>query len=352
MRRSSTCHVTGLVLGLAAALATGCAPPAAAATPPGPRDDRPAAVAEVARTSPSGAALSAASPVERLRLLVRCVPVDGGSYCLHLGHVDDDVDSPAFWRRLADTVADRSGSRTGDVALADRLDRVAAMAPAARRRTEVRELRDALARPAAAAVPPSRSALRVTARSRGRVVTVMRRGHARRQVRDIYCGPATLQMIDGADDGRFDRQRLWARRLRTHAQHGTWIGDIVAQLNARTRWGRRHPFRVVTLPSDETARRFFARVRHQISGERAPFVQHPDLAARYHPYLSTPGDYGGHFQVARGYQVTRGQRYLLVLEPYNEPDWTGWSRRTWGPQRIKLGRALRANQANQSTIGI
>jgi hypothetical protein len=86
-----------------------------------------------------------------------------------------------------------------------------------------------------------------------------------------------------------------------------------------------------------------------------PVLEHPILHNDYHSYLSTSGGYGGHFQVGRGYHVdSTGDRFVRIFEPYNEPDWTGWTATTWGPQQVQAFKALDANQANSSfkNIGI
>lgn len=57
--------------------------------------------------------------------------------------------------------------------------------------------------------------------------------------------------------------------------------------------------------------------------------------------------------MGRGYeQYADGRRFIHTFEPYNEPDWTGWTKHTWGERRVQLYRVLRANKANQGTVAI
>lgn len=185
---------------------------------------------------------------------------------------------------------------------------------------------------------------------------VMRDSDARRQVKSNWCGPATMQMIDGGDPkdtNGFDSQASWANDLGTRSS-GTSITSMVRQINGKTSWDDRAGKYAVVSVTGWSADRFWRAITRQIGYYGAPHVQHPKLLKRFHPYLA--GDHGGHFQVGRGYTRTSdGRRFLHLLAPYNEPDWNGnYTNNTWGPRRIGLVNALDANKANvgHKNIGI
>ncbi|MGH3357903.1 MAG: hypothetical protein ACRDO7_03810 [Nocardioidaceae bacterium] len=172
----------------------------------------------------------------------------------------------------------------------------------------------------------------------------MRKSDARRQRRDHWCGPATIQMIDGADDRGFNSQRSWARELGT-VQAGTSIGQMKRAMNRKTRWFN---VSVVSVANWGTSR-FYRAVSSRIGYLQAPFIQHPTLDEDLHPYLSADGhNYGGHLQAGRGFTKRGKKRKLHLLEPFNEPDWTSYTAKTSGPRKISMKSALRANKQNRS----
>lgn len=306
----------------------------------------------MASPTPSNRELAGQSRSELAHALVRCQQIAGETYCLQLGFTDEDVRSAAFWRDV-ERMAVAPASSTGAMSLGDRLDQLAAMSAAQRQRIEDAEIAQAtkgvgsykrLAHHPRALDPP------------GTVEhDILRKRHARRQVDDDWCGPAVMQMIDGADpkDSRFNRQRRWARKLGTTSD-GTWIGALRQQINRKTSWDRRAGRYHVVRVAGWGLRRFWRAVTHQIGARGAPYVTHPNLQNRFHPYLSKRGGYGGHFQVGRGYVNHRGKggRLVKIFEPFNEPDWTDFRARTWGPRHVKAKDALMADQGNQGNIAI
>ena len=187
------------------------------------------------------------------------------------------------------------------------------------------------------------------------LVKVMHDGDARRQIRNYWCGPATMQSIDGGDpqdtDG-FDPQSDWAKTLGT-TRDGTSLSSVNRAINRWTSWDDRATRYTAVSVKGWSTNRFYGAVTHQVGFLSAPWIQHPKLLAKYHHYVKY--DHGGHLQVGRGYERNPdGSRFVHLLEPYNEPDWTSATQTTWGPRRISAFDALQANQANMKfrNIGI
>lgn len=303
-------------------------------------------LAQIRATAPTDAELRGALQERLLRLLVRCVELEGQDYCLQVGFVKD-ADDPALWEDLERRVR-RAPSRTGDLGLGQRLAQLAAMNANRRAELERQEIESATgaarddAQSSASVEPPDAN----VAGSH----KILASSDARRQVESHWCGPATLQMIDGADDDGFDSQASWASDLGTTSQ-GTWIGSITQQINLKTAWDSRAGGYAVRDISGWTKQDYWAHVTRQLSAG-APYVEHPVLRNAYYPYLSTTGGYGGHFQVGRGWErLADGTRYIHIFEPFNEPDWTAYAVTTWGARRALLADVHAANLANQATIG-
>lgn len=354
---------------------SGAAQPAA----PTAKQIRTAALAQIRATAPTRQQLRRASAADLVKHLVRCVDLDGETFCLNLGFVDQ---SPAaVQRRVISAMRSSPVSQTGAMSMRQLLKIRAKLTPQERQEAEVTEVKRAvrslgkikwLGYVGKGKAPPeslferypkldavrrraiARGGARRMARvARGRSVShkIMRNSDARRQVRSYWCGPATMQMIDGGDDRHFESQLSWAHDLNTEAHGATAINDINFQINHKTRWDNRaRRYRRVSV-AGWSPDRFYRTVTHQTGFLGAPWVQHPSLDERWHAYLSAEShDYGGHFQVGRGYarRARDGQRFAHILEPFNEPDWTRYTKRTWGPRRIKLGNALRANWDNNA----
>jgi hypothetical protein len=303
-----------------------------------------AVISQIVSTSPPSAQLRGDTPRALAEALVRCAPAGSIWYCLNVGFVAVPPTSKAFRADLRRSLG--SVSQTGDVSLADRLRYLASLPDAERRSVERREIEQAL---------------ETDRRSTGRSATAPayrflfdKRG-ARRQIRGNYCGPATLQMIDGndrRDANGFDSQHSWADDLNVPQQNGTWIGDLVAQINAKTSWdSRAGSYRIQSL-SGWSKNDYWWAVKRRVGVGGAPYAEHPDLDSDFYSYLSTRGNYGGHFQMGRGYNVNGGTRYVFFFEPFNEPDWTGYRQTTWGPRRTTTYKAFQANRQNQNNLAI
>lgn len=353
-----------LALGAIAALALQ-ATPAVATTETDTEAMTAAAVAQVVAGSPTAEGLATATELELLEQLVRCVDLAGKDYCLHAGFVDD-ADDPALWADLERRMA-APASATGDMTLSQRLQQVAALSAEDRQRLEVAEVE----RAAAAAVEASSMSANTAGEASAQgpqsgwltlsppvddtdgvgTYKILSKDSARKQIKDYYCGPATLQMIDGADDGGFESQPSWAADLGTESVGATWIGDMVYQINAKTDWDTVAGSFAIRDISSWDKERYWTHITAQLASG-APYVEHPSLHNNYYPYLSTPGGYGGHFQVGRGFQREADDtRYIHIFEPYNEPDWTSYTTTTWGPRRSTLHKVFNANLANQANIG-
>lgn len=338
-----------------------------------------------ATPTPSNAELVGMSHGELARALVRCQQLDGETYCLQVGFTDEDVTSAEFWQDI-ERSANEPSSFAGAMSLRDRLDQLAAMTAADRQDAEDAEITDAaqavgsfklLEYRSLGQEPPggfwadypdlkadddearleggaARWAAAMDPHDPPVEYKIMPDGTARRQVRSYYCGPATMQMIDGGDprDDAFDSQLSWDRDLGT-TTNGTWIGALRQQINVKTAWDRRGgKYKLVRVRGWSNGR-FWGAITHQIGFLGAPYVTHPKLHSNTHPYLSTQGGYGGHFQPGRGYQRTSdGRRFVMIFEPFNEPDWTSYTKRTWGLRHVSIGNALTADQRNQGNIAI
>ncbi len=138
------------------------------------------------------------------------------------------------------------------------------------------------------------------------------------QTHSWWCGPATLQMIAWGWRHEREPQRFWADKLGT-TTNGSAIGSIVRQVNRKTGYdGRRRagPYVVLDI-SDLGYRRWFRLTKKHIADYRAPIVLHPELLARFYPYLDD--DASGHFQVGRGYKDKRnGIEKIGFFEPWNQ----------------------------------
>lgn len=343
------------------------------------------AVEFIVRTSPTDEELrKASSGAQLVRLLVRCVDLDGETYCLHIGFTEADTSAPDFWTALSEAAANEStGPGTGAASLSVVLQELAAHKRVDRVAAEVEQVRAARAavgkvkllryRSLNRPVPPSlfnaypelrsinsRAVSRHTRWKRAVTAVepvtykVMSDSDAKRQVKSYYCGPASIQMIDHGDDGTFETQDTWANRLGT-TTGGTAITNMVQQINERTAWDAAAGNYTVVSVANWDNDRYWNAITNQVGYYGAPYLAHPLLHSDYFGYLSTSGGYSGHFQPGRGYQVqSDGDRFVHILEPYNEPDWTGWTTTTWGPRTVRLYKALNAEKANSSfqNIGI
>ena len=284
----------------------------------------PAMRREIARVVAAGASLGPESDRATTDALVstqvRCAVFAGERYCLGVGWTSrTEAEVRARMATAATTAArETSVEATGD------LD-VLAM------------LRTAAARPEPARVAAERAELTDAARSVGKVVALRQElaldKHGRRfprkakimqpdrtiaQTHSWWCGPATLQMIAWGWRHEREPQRFWADKLGT-TTNGSAIASLVRLVNRKTGYdGRRRagPYVVLDI-SDLGYRRWFRLAKKHIADYRAPIVLHPELLARFYPYLDD--DASGHFQVGRGYKDKRdGTEKIGFFEPWNQ----------------------------------
>ncbi|WP_051217747.1 hypothetical protein [Nocardioides insulae] len=335
-----------LALGLAVLICP--TPPAAARGLPAPTVTEASAAAPatlLARArggSPTSAELDRMSPVARVRALVRCYEVSGETYCLGQGFRDGPPDHDALSRTVARTRAEREGS--GALSFGTWLARRTAMSDADRIAAEEAELSSALA--GAAKARAVRLARTATPAGIKEANAIMPRRQVR-QVRSYWCGPATMQSIDWADDHGRESQASWAADLGA-GSGGTSITAMVATINAKTGWDRKAgPYIVQSVSGWGPVEFYRVHKRHLGDADPAPIVEHPKLLKRYFPYLDH--DHSGHYQPGRGYyRKADGTRMIRFFEVFNEADWSSVGRQTWGPRAVSSYAMLAATKANSS----
>jgi hypothetical protein len=140
------------------------------------------------------------------------------------------------------------------------------------------------------------------------------------QLKSYYCGPATMNSIDWADDGWENGQYFWAgpNYLNTEAQGATAAADMVYGINMWTHWdtsshGGSYYLESVEFRDQEW---FVDAHKLRIGAFFAPVIEHVVLHVQYFPYLSR--DHGGHFQTGRGY--SENSDTIAIFEPLDERD--------------------------------
>lgn len=162
----------------------------------------------------------------------------------------------------------------------------------------------------------------------------------RQQIDPIYCGPATMQSIDGGDDGGFNSQNYWADVLGTTSD-GTSIQDLVSTINGHTGWDDKAGDYAVIDSDGWGATFYFSHHKVNIGSYGTVMVDHVKLRDEYFPYLAS--DHNGHFQTARGY--SEGNGTIAIFEPYDERDWSSGGNYTGTRQYVDYVNAYQANQA-------
>lgn len=140
----------------------------------------------------------------------------------------------------------------------------------------------------------------------------------RKQLRDYWCGPATMQSIDGMDDGGFDSQATWSKILGTESDQATSITKLVEVINSHTRWdtGNRGGRYVEYDTNNMGARRYYDFHVDTLNLYRRPIVNHVRLERQFFNYFRY--DHSGHLQTVRGFNYNNGT--LSYFQPYNEVD--------------------------------
>ncbi|TDD44887.1 hypothetical protein E1263_39840 [Kribbella antibiotica] len=175
------------------------------------------------------------------------------------------------------------------------------------------------------------------------------KGFQTSQDKGYWCGPATFQSIDWADDNQKDTQGSWAKDLGSTSS-GTGISAMVKQTNLKTDWDLAAGTYVVQNVSHWNTKKFFtAHQNHLGDGQPAPIIEHVQLLKRYFPYLAF--NHSGHYQVGRGYDRAKGT--IAIFEVFNERRFNSRGNVTDGPKNIPASAMFNATLANSfQNIGL
>ncbi|NEA30407.1 hypothetical protein G3I17_01790 [Streptomyces sp. SID13031] len=169
------------------------------------------------------------------------------------------------------------------------------------------------------------------------------------QDKGYWCGPATFQSIDWADDKQKDTQASWAKDLGSSTS-GTGISAMVKQTNLKTDWDLAAGSYIVQSVGHWNTQKFFAvHQNHLGDGKPAPVIEHVQLLKRYFPYLAF--NHSGHYQVGRGYDAKKGT--IGIFEVFNERRFNSRGNVTDGPKNIPASAMFNATLANSfKNIGL
>ena len=175
------------------------------------------------------------------------------------------------------------------------------------------------------------------------------KGFQTSQEKGYWCGPATFQSIDWADDQQKDTQASWAKDLGS-SDSGTGISAMVQQTNLKTKWDVAAGPYIVQSVKGWTAQKFLAvHQKHLGDAAPAPVIEHVQLLKRYFPYLAF--NHSGHYQVGRGYDMLNGT--IGIYEVFNERRFNSRGNTTNGPKNIPASAMLNATLANSfKNIGL
>ncbi|GAB3954660.1 hypothetical protein GCM10029976_097390 [Kribbella albertanoniae] len=175
------------------------------------------------------------------------------------------------------------------------------------------------------------------------------KGFQTSQEKGYWCGPATFQSIDWADDKQKDTQKSWAKDLGATSS-GTGITAMVKQTNLKTEWDVAAGTYIVQNVSHWNTQKFFTvHQKHLGDGKPAPVIEHVQLLKRYFPYLAF--NHSGHYQVGRGYDRAKGT--IAIFEVFNERRFNSRGNVTDGPKNIPASALFNATLANSfQNIGL
>ena len=312
-------------------------------------------VKQVTETSPDDLRLRTADASARASSMMRCFKLDEENYCLGLGFVDQVPTAAQLQatlsppeRRTDGEVGVEQDIPTGDLTPAAFVAQRAAMPKSARvtaeldemqaawdGREKARELRLLAVRPPAAPVKMPTSAY-------------IMKGFQTSQEKGYWCGPATFQSIDWADDQQKDTQASWAKDLGATTS-GTAISAMVQQTNLKTNWDIPAGAYIVQNVSHWNAQTFFTVHQKHLGVYKAPVIEHVQLLKRYFPYLAF--NHSGHYQVGRGYNTANGT--IAIYEVFNERRFNSRGNVTDGPKNIPASALFNATLANSfQNIGL
>ncbi|GAB2610917.1 C39 family peptidase [Kribbella endophytica] len=175
------------------------------------------------------------------------------------------------------------------------------------------------------------------------------KGFQTSQDKGYWCGPATFQSIDWADDKQKDTQASWAKDLGATTS-GTAISSMVKQTNVKTDWDLAAGTYIVQNVSHWTPAKFLqVHQNHLGDGAPAPVIEHVQLLKRYFPYLAF--NHSGHYQVGRGYDMKA--KTVGIFEVFNERRFNSRGNVTDGPRNIPATAMFNATLANSfKNIGL
>lgn len=311
-------------------------------------------VRQVSATSPRSATLRA-SAAKQSTPVMRCFRLEDENYCLGLGFVDMVPTAATISAAATASAMTSAGSATGALSPSDFVAERAAMSDHARLNAELSEMwtawvgRDkARSMRTGAATKPAATASALIARTPPAAFAIMG-GYATSQERGYWCGPATFQSIDWADDKQKNTQATWAKYLGT-TRSGTAISAMVRQTNLRTNWDVAGGTYIVQSVRGWTTQKFFAaHQKHLGDGTPAPVIEHVQLLKRYFPYLAF--NHSGHYQVGRAYSRTKGT--IGIFEVFNERRFNSRGHVTNGAKNIPASALFNATLANNfKNIGL
>ncbi|MFI7062931.1 C39 family peptidase [Kribbella sp. NPDC050124] len=318
---------------------------------------------QVTETSPDDLELRSADSSAQASSILRCFKLEEENYCLGLGFVDQVPSGAQVQEMLAPPSVRADGEvgveediPTGDLTpqafVADR----AAMTKSVRVNAELDEMRAAWDGRDKARALRLLDATGATADTRTRAEAVklpgssyVMKGFQTSQEKGYWCGPATFQSIDWADDQQRDTQASWAKDLGTTSS-GTAITAMVKQTNLKTNWDLAAGTYIVQSVGHWNAQKFFTvHQNHLGDGQPAPIIEHTQLLKRYFPYLAF--NHSGHYQVGRGYDKAKGT--IAIFEVFNERRFNSRGNVTDGPKNIPATALFNATLANSfQNIGL
>lgn len=306
-----------------------------------PDDFDAAAVRQQVRdTSPSGGELRGKAAAPATSRLLRCFDLGGPSYCLGIGFTG----SAQHGEQLAAEPVPRSATGDGGggaMSAATFVQQRAALSDEERVAAELAEIDVALDGRAKAGDVAAQ--LTETPRA-AKPTNYIMYGYQTRQSRSYWCGPATFQSIDWADDRQQDTQASWAADLGT-TTGGTAITSMVRLTNTKTNWDVAAGAYIVQSVASWSSSQFFTVHRNHLGdADPAPVIEHPKLLRTYFPYLKY--NHSGHFTVGRGYAASNGS--ISYFEVFNERDWNSSGNTTSGVRALPAATLLAATKANTS----
>ncbi|NIK58768.1 C39 family peptidase [Kribbella shirazensis] len=366
-------------------------------------------VQQVTETSPGDMQLRSADESAQAASMLRCFKLDGENYCLGLGfvaQVPTGADRHALMTQPSLRAADDSGVGaadgaeqdipTGDLTPATFVAQRAAMPKSQRVTAELDEMQAAWngrakareLRELAEATPPhpgepgrptTRSTTDATTPAPTSTPTVVptrtaptagtptpvpsqtpvapvaapasayiMKGYQTSQEKGYWCGPATFQSIDWADDNQKDTQASWSKDLGTTTS-GTAISAMVKQTNLKTAWPKSAGTYIVQNVSNWNTQTFFTVHQKHLGVYKAPVIEHVQLLKRYFPYLAF--NHSGHYQVGRGYDKAKGT--IAIFEVFNERRFNSRGNVTDGPKNLPASALFNATLANSfQNIGL